>query len=168
MRRSRPAELVRAYVGLGSNLGDGRALIKEALAELESNNGIRIVRRSGFYLSAAWGVESQADFVNAVAELEVSLSGGELLAFLQATEEKGGRTRGPVRWAPRTIDLDLLLYGQQVLRQPGLEVPHPRMHLRAFVLLPLLELVPGLEIPGVGLARKCLDSLENQRVEKID
>ncbi len=168
MLKSRSAEPVRAYVGLGSNLGDGRALINQALAELGRNPSIHHLRRSSFYRSAAWGVQSQADFVNAVAELDCSLSGMELLTVLLATEEKGGRVRGPERWGPRTIDLDLLLYGQQVLHKPGLEVPHPRMHLRAFVLLPLLELAPELEIPGVGLAREIFGSLESQRVEKID
>lgn len=168
MPRNRQAESVRAYVGLGSNLGDGRALINAALVELDRNASIHMVRCSSFYCSAARGFEAQPDFVNAVAELESSLSARELLAVLLATEEKGGRVRSPIRWGPRTIDLDLLLYGQQALRQPGLEVPHPRMHLRAFVLLPLLELVPELDIPGIGPARECLGALEKQRVEKID
>jgi len=159
--------VARAYVGLGSNLGDGRVLINEALAELDCHAGIRFVRRSSFYSSSAWGNEDQPDFTNSVAELDSFLSAAELLSVLLATEEKGGRVRNLVRWGPRTIDLDLLLYGHQVLHQPGLDVPHPRMHLRAFVLIPLLELAPEIEIPGVGLARDCLGALEKQGVEKI-
>jgi len=168
MPSSRESAVTRIYVGLGSNLGDGRTLINEALVELECHAGIHFVRRSSFYSSNAWGNENQPDFTNAVAELDSSLSAAELLSLLLATEEKGGRVRNLVRWGPRTIDLDLLLYGQQVLHQPGLDVPHPRMHLRAFVLLPLLELVPDMEIPGVGSARECLGALEQQGVEKIN
>jgi len=168
MPSSRETEVTRVYIGLGSNLGNGRALINEALAELECHAGIHFVRRSSFYSSAPWGNEDQPDFTNAVAELDSSLSAAKLLSVLLATEEKGGRVRNLVRWGPRTIDLDLLLYGRQILHRPGLYVPHPRMHLRAFVLLPLLELAPDMEIPGVGSARECLDALEKQGVEKIN
>jgi 2-amino-4-hydroxy-6-hydroxymethyldihydropteridine diphosphokinase len=148
-------ESTRVYVGLGSNLGDRQSLINEALGELDCQCSIRLLRQSSLYSSGAWGLEDQPDFINAVAELDSSLSAVELLSVLLATEKKGGRVRNSVRWGPRTIDLDLLLYGQNVLRLEGLEVPHPRMHLRAFVLLPLLELAPELEIPGIGPARKC-------------
>jgi 2-amino-4-hydroxy-6-hydroxymethyldihydropteridine diphosphokinase len=161
------SESIRVYVGLGSNLGDGQSLINQALGELDRQRGIGLLRRSSLYSSGAWGFEDQPDFINAVAELDSSLSATELLAVLLATEKKGGRVRSTLRWGPRTIDLDLLLYGQDVLRIEGLEVPHPRMHLRAFVLLPLIELVPEIEIPGIGPARKCYDSLQKQRVEKI-
>jgi 2-amino-4-hydroxy-6-hydroxymethyldihydropteridine diphosphokinase len=160
-------ESTRVYVGLGSNLGDGRSLINQALGELDCQCGIRLLRRSSLYSSGAWGQEDQPDFINAVAELDTSLSAAELLVVLLATEKKGGRVRNSVRWGPRAIDLDLLLYGQDVLRLEGLEVPHPRMHLRAFVLLPLLELVPEMKIPGIGPARKCCDELQKQRVQKI-
>jgi 2-amino-4-hydroxy-6-hydroxymethyldihydropteridine diphosphokinase len=167
MPSGREAEHVRVYLGLGSNLGDGPIQINEALSELDRHPAIRLVRKSSYYSSAAWGNEDQPDFINAVAELDSSLSAAELLSVLLATEEKGGRKRSQVRWCPRVIDIDLLLYGQDIVHQPGLEVPHPRMHLRAFVLLPLLELVPNVEIPGVGLARVCLGALEKQRVQKI-
>jgi 2-amino-4-hydroxy-6-hydroxymethyldihydropteridine diphosphokinase len=160
-------EVVRVYVGLGSNLGDRQSLISGALSELDAHAGIHLRRRSSFYSSRALGVEEQPDFINAVAELDCSLSAVELLSVLLATELKGGRARGPVRWGARTIDLDLLLFGREVIRQPGLEVPHPRMHLRAFVLLPLLELDPEIVIPGIGSARKYYATLEKQVVEKI-
>lgn len=160
-------ESTRAYVGLGSNLGDGRSLICQALGELDCQCGIRVLRRSSLYSTEAWGLGDQPDFINAVAELDSSLSAAELLAVLLAIEKKAGRVRNSVRWGPRTIDLDLLLYGQDVLRLEELEVPHPRMHLRGFVLLPLMELVPEIEIPGIGPARKCYEGLQAQRVEKI-
>jgi 2-amino-4-hydroxy-6-hydroxymethyldihydropteridine diphosphokinase len=102
-----------------------------------------------------------------VAELDSFLPAPELLAVLLAIEKKAGRVRNSVRWGPRTLDLDLLLYGQDVLRLEGLEVPHPRMHLRGFVLLPLMELAPEIEIPGIGPARKCYDQLQAQRVGKL-
>jgi 2-amino-4-hydroxy-6-hydroxymethyldihydropteridine diphosphokinase len=167
MPSDRESTVVRVYVGLGSNLGDRQSLINAALGELGARAGIHLLRRSSFYSSSAWGSEDQPDFINAAAELDCSLSAAELLSVLLAVEDKGGRVRNRVRWDARTIDLDLLLYGQQVIRQPGLEVPHPRMQMRAFVLLPLLELAPELEIPGVGLARTCYNALEKQRVEKI-
>ncbi len=168
MPSGRESAAARVYVGLGSNLGDGRALINAALAELDGHTGIRFVRRSSFYSSTPWGNEDQPDFTNAVAELDTCLSAAEVLSVLLATEEKVGRVRNLVRWGPRTIDLDLLLYGQQILHQPGLDVPHPRMHLRAFVLLPLLELAPDMEIPGIGSVRECLGAVEQQGVEKIN
>lgn len=164
---AREREVVRVYVGLGSNLGDGRSLINQALAELDCSAGIRLLRKSSVYSSSAWGNEDQPDFTNAVAELDCSLPATELLSVLLATEKNGGRVRTADRWGPRTIDLDLLLYGQEVLRLEGLEVPHPRMHVRAFVLLPLLELVREIVIPGIGPAKRCFDLLEKQRVEKI-
>ena len=167
MRSGPEDEILRVYVGLGSNLGDGRALINAALSELDSHAGIHLRRQSSFYSSSAWGFEDQPDFINAAAELDCSLTPSALLSVLLATENKGGRVRSEIRWDARTIDLDLLLYGQEVIQQPKLEVPHPRMHLRAFVLLPLLELAPEIEIPGIGPARICLEALEPQRVEKI-
>jgi len=167
MPSAREYDYTRAYIGLGSNLGDGRSLISLALGELDSECRVRLLRRSSLYVSSAWGIEDQPDFINAVAELDSSLPAEDLLAVLLAIEKKAGRVRNSVRWGPRTLDLDLLLYGQEVLQLQGLEVPHPRMHLRGFVLLPLMELVPEIEIPGIGSARKCYEGLQVQRVEKI-
>ena len=156
-----------AYISLGSNVGDGRVMIRKALAELDKQGDVRVVRTSGNYRTAPWGLENQPDFVNAVAQLETRLEAGQLLGLLLATEKALGRKRDGVRWGPRSIDIDLLCYGQTVCADTQLRLPHPRMHLRAFVLVPLLELAPDFIIPGVGAARDSLKRLEPQRVERM-
>ncbi|WLW60999.1 2-amino-4-hydroxy-6-hydroxymethyldihydropteridine diphosphokinase [Achromobacter aegrifaciens] len=137
---------VRAYVALGANLGDGAATLRSVLAELQETGGIAAVTASPFYRSAP--VEAAGpDFVNAVAALDTHLTPLELLDALQALENRHGRER-PYKNAPRTLDLDLLLHGDTVLDHERLTLPHPRMHLRAFVLLPLRDLAPGLTLQG--------------------
>lgn len=137
---------VRAYVALGANLGDGAATLRSVLAELQETSGIAAVAASPFYRSAP--VEATGpDFVNAVAALDTHLTPLALLDALQALENRHGRER-PYKNAPRTLDLDLLLYGDTVLDHERLTLPHPRMHLRAFVLLPLRDLAPGLALQG--------------------
>jgi 2-amino-4-hydroxy-6-hydroxymethyldihydropteridine diphosphokinase len=159
---------MRAFVGLGSNLGDGPGMVRAAVAEMDRHDSIHVVRVSSLYRSAAWGRADQPDFTNAVAELETGLSPQDLLAVLLDTELHLGRERNSVRWSPRIIDIDLLCCGQYVSRRPDLELPHPRMHLRAFVLVPLLELDPDLVIPGIGSVRSCLDRLETQDIQRLE
>jgi 2-amino-4-hydroxy-6-hydroxymethyldihydropteridine diphosphokinase len=156
-----------AYVGLGANLGDPRRQIGQALEELAALPATRVRARSPLYRSAPVGYEAQAEFVNAVAELDTSLKPGELLAALIEIEERHGRSRSFPN-APRTLDLDLLLYGGETLESERLMLPHPRMHERAFVLKPLLDLAPDVKIPGHGSARKLLSLCENQKAERIE
>lgn len=158
---------MRAFIGLGSNVGDGRAQLVAALEGVGRLPGIKVLRCSSSYRTAAWGIENQPDFTNAVAELETSLNPSDLLGALLAVETQLGRHRSDQQWGERTIDLDLLCYEQVITKDANLELPHPRMHLRAFVLIPLTELVPEFVIPGLGSARQWLHNLEFQRVERL-
>jgi 2-amino-4-hydroxy-6-hydroxymethyldihydropteridine diphosphokinase len=156
-----------AWIGLGSNLGEPGAQLTEALRRLHSTTGIELKKTSGLYRTAPWGKRDQSDFLNAVAVVETDLSSHELLEVLLYIEQQMGRDRSTGQWGPRCIDLDLLTYENQVLEPPGLELPHPRMHLRAFVLQPLLELDPGFTITGKGKAKEFLPALDQQEVEYI-
>jgi 2-amino-4-hydroxy-6-hydroxymethyldihydropteridine diphosphokinase len=156
---------VRAYVGMGANLGDPAAQVRAAIAALASLPRTRLAGASSLYRTAPVGYADQPDFVNAVAALDTELPPHELLEALQAIERGAGRSRS-FRNAPRTLDLDLLLYGDATLDGPALSVPHPRMHERAFVLAPLVEIAPGIAIPGHGLAADCLARLPAQGVAK--
>ena len=140
----------RAYVGLGANLGEREAALSAALAALEATAGIDVVAVSTFRETDPVDYLDQPRFLNAAAALETTLSPRELLDALLKVEHALGRTREGPRFGPRTIDLDLLLYGDESLDEPGLTVPHPRLHGRAFVLEPLAELDPGLVVPGHG------------------
>ena len=148
-----------AYVGIGSNLEDPRAQVLAAFQELDQLPHTRVVKKSSLYRSAPMGYAEQPDFINAVAEIETSLSADEILVQLKAIETRHGRTRSFAN-APRTLDLDLLLFGNLSLDTPALRVPHPRMHERAFVLKPLLEIAPQLGFD--------LDACAGQQVERID
>jgi 2-amino-4-hydroxy-6-hydroxymethyldihydropteridine diphosphokinase len=154
-----------AYVGLGSNLDAPQRQVTQALRELSGIPRTRLVRRSSLYRSAPLGYTAQPEFVNAVAALDTALSPEELLTELQAIEARHGRLRS-FPDAPRTLDLDLLLYGGEVRDSVQLTVPHPRMHERAFVLKPLLELAPEISIPGRGPAEAFLAACTGQQVEK--
>jgi len=156
---------MRAYIGLGSNLGDGPAIIRAALAGLDRYAQIQGTRVSSFYRSAAWGCTDQPDFTNAVAALETGVDPPTLLAICQSVEQSLGRERPAVRWGPRIIDIDLLCCGDYVSQQPELQLPHPLIHLRAFVMVPLLELEPELVLPGIGPLRACLDKVQDQPVQ---
>ena len=147
-----------AFVGIGSNLDDPRAQVLRAFEELEALPHTRVVKKSSLYRSAPVGYAAQPDFVNAVAQLETGLPAERLLAELQAIELRHGRSRSFAN-APRTLDLDLLLYGAAQLKTATLQVPHPRMRERAFVLKPLLEIAPQLPFS--------LDGCSNQDVERI-
>lgn len=157
----------RCFIGLGSNIGDGPDTIRKALTRLGEDPEIEVIRASSLYRSAPWGRTDQPDFTNAVAELATTLSAPELLQRLLQLEGELGRSRDTGHWGPRLIDVDLLVFADQVFSTAELTLPHPRMHQRAFVLLPLLELEPEFEIPGVGNARDFLVSLEPQQIEKI-
>jgi 2-amino-4-hydroxy-6-hydroxymethyldihydropteridine diphosphokinase len=140
---------VRAYVGVGSNLGDRWANLAQAARELRREPKVAIVRSSRVWDAAPLG-PPQPRYLNAVLELEVELPPVALLATLQRIERNAGRVRTGVRWSARTLDLDLLLYGDEVIRRPRLVVPHPGLVVRRFVLAPLAELCPDRVVPGTG------------------
>ena len=159
--------MTAAFIGLGANLGEPQRQVQEAFRELDAIPHTRVVRTSSLYRSAPLGYAEQPSFVNAVAQVETALPAERLLAELHAIETRHGRSRSFAN-APRTLDLDLLLFGNAILDAPGLKVPHPRMHERAFVLLPLVEIAENVAIPGRGTAKAFLDKCENQGVEKLD
>ena len=159
---------VVAFVGLGGNLGEPAATLRAALLALDGLQGTRLLRASRLYRTPAWGVEQQPDFINAVAMLETRLGAPALLESLFVIERQHGRVReAEQRWGPRTLDLDLLLYGDAVIDEPGLRVPHPHLHERAFALLPLLEIAADVEIPGRGLARNAVSLLEKSNIQPL-
>ena len=142
---------VEAYVGLGANIGDAAAAVRVGLARLDALEDVRVLSHSSLYRTPAWGDTDQPDFVNAVARVETHLGAHELLEALLQVERDAGRDRARSRrWGPRELDLDLLLFGDCRIDTPGLHVPHPHLHERAFVLVPLAEIAPELEIPGHG------------------
>jgi len=152
--------MTTSFVGLGSNLGDPRAQIERALAALRAEEGVEVVAVSTLRETDPVGYEDQPRFLNCAAELRTELSARELLDRLLAIELRLGRVRGEgPRFGPRTIDLDLLLHGDDVVNEPGVAVPHPRLHERRFALEPLAELDPALEIPGRGPVQALLAGL---------
>ncbi len=157
---------VRAYVSFGANLGDPAAALAFALERLAALPATRVAARSACYRTAPVGVSGQPDYTNAVIALDTALAPRALLDALLEIERAGGRTReSPL--APRTLDLDLLLHGSAVVREPGLELPHPRMHQRAFVLRPLAEIAPGAVIPGHGPAAALLPGVADQTISRL-
>lgn len=142
--------MTRAYVGLGANLGDRERTLREAVAVLGAEEGIDVAAVSTLRETEPVGVGEQPLFLNGVAALDTTLEAGELLDRLLAVEQRFGRVRVAGEHGPRTLDLDLLLYGHEQIDEPGLAIPHPRLHERRFVLEPLAELDPGLVIPGRG------------------
>lgn len=155
-----------AFIGLGSNLKDPVAQINRAFGELSALFSTRVVARSSLYRSAPVGWAEQPDFVNAVAVVETGLSPQELLAALLAIEQRHGRVREFTN-APRTLDLDLLMYEDLNCNDEDLTLPHPRMHERAFVLMPLTEIAPECVIPGRGSAKALLAACAGQAVERL-
>lgn len=158
--------LHRAFVALGANLEDPAAQVRAALEALAALPGVRLIRASSLYRTAPVGVTGQPDYINAVAEVSTDLPPGELLAALFRIEEQFGRERH-YRYAPRTLDLDLLLHDELVLHTPDLTLPHPRLHLRAFVLVPLAEIAPDLRLPGRGSVAAWLPAVASQRIERL-
>lgn len=155
-----------AFVGLGSNLDDPQNQILRALRALDGLPGTRVLAQSSLYRSAPVGFLEQPDFINAVAQLETVLAPRALLDALLELERERGRTR-EFRNAPRTLDLDILLYDDLRYHEHGLTIPHPQMHLRAFVLRPLLEIAPDCVIPGIGLAEDALRDCQQQELEHM-
>ena len=158
------------FIGLGGNLGDPAISVREAFVAIDRLPGTRLSRASRLYRTPAWGVTAQPDFVNAVAMIETTLMPATLLDHLLRTERDAGRNRladGSDRWGPRTLDLDLLLYGDQVIDTPGLKVPHPHLHLRAFVLVPLVEIAPDIHIPGHGAASDALARMATGDIQAL-
>ncbi len=155
-----------AYIGLGSNLEDPIEQLRAGIAALARLPETALERCSSFYLSAPIGRLDQPDFINAVCRVRTALAPAVLLRRLLAIEAGRGRSRA-VSGGPRTLDLDLLLYGDRTVRQPGLTLPHPRLHERAFVLYPLHELAPDLAIPGRGALADLLPACAGQKIEKL-
>lgn len=152
--------MTRAYIALGANLGDREQTIQAALAELEATPGVEVTAVSTLIETEPVGYVDQPRFLNGAAALETSLPARELLDLLLAVERRFGRAReGVPPQGPRTLDLDLLLYGAARIEEPGLRIPHPRLHERRFVLEPLAELDPSLEVPGKGKIQTLLAEL---------
>ena len=142
--------MTRAFVGLGANLGDREHTLRAAVDALGAEDGIEVVSVSTLRETEPVGVGEQPPYLNGAVALETTLSARDLLGRLLAVEQRFGRVRVPGEHAPRTLDLDLLLYGEDEIDEPGLTVPHPRLHERRFVLEPLAELAPGLAVPRRG------------------
>ena len=158
--------MVRAYVALGSNLDDPVAQVRAGAQALGKLPGTILVRCSSLYRTAPMGVTDQPDFINAVCAVDTSLPASVLMRALLDIERAHGRQRD-IQGGPRTLDLDLLLYGELVCHEPGLTLPHPRLHERAFVLYPLSEIVPGLSIPGRGQVETLRAGCAGQAIERL-
>jgi 2-amino-4-hydroxy-6-hydroxymethyldihydropteridine diphosphokinase len=157
---------VRAYVALGSNLDDPVAQVRAGAQALGKLPGTHLVRCSALYRTAPIGVTDQPDFINAACALDTTLPPTVLMQALLDIELAHGRQRD-IPGGPRTLDLDLLLYGDQVCHEPGLTLPHPRLHERAFVLYPLSEIAPGLSIPGRGQVQTLRAGCAGQAIERL-
>ena len=156
-----------AYVALGSNLDDPPAQVERAFRALAELRGSRLVSRSSLYRSLPFGPVAQPDFINAVAGMLTTLDAAAMLAELKALEERLGRERPVVRWGPRRIDLDLLVHGTTRIDEPQLQVPHPGLAERAFVLAPLAEVAPDLDVPGVGRVRTLATRIDTAGLSRM-
>lgn len=154
-----------AYIGIGSNLGDAASNVRQALLALEQLPASRVTGQSSLFRTAPVDADGD-DYINAVARVATDLSATELLSALLALEQNFGRERSYLN-APRTLDLDLLLYGDQIIATPTLTVPHPRMTTRAFVLIPLLQIDPFIHIPGQGAAHQFVPGVADQVIQKF-
>lgn len=159
---------VVAAIGLGGNLGDVASTLRDALQAIDGLPGTRLLRASPLYRTPAWGNTDQPDFVNAAALVETTLAPRALLDALLDLERRFGRRReaGP-QWGPRVLDLDLLLYGSGVVDEPGLRVPHPHLHERAFALLPLARIAADIDVPGRGPVRTLLEAVDTRGCELL-
>jgi 2-amino-4-hydroxy-6-hydroxymethyldihydropteridine diphosphokinase len=162
--------VTRAFVGLGSNLGDSRLIVAAATMRVGALPGTVLRCSSSHYLTPPWGMLDQPAFINSVVEIDTTLSPARLLEELLSLERQAGRVRGCDRWGPRALDLDILLYGQELVSDAGLRIPHPHLAQRAFVLLPLAEIAAQQVVPGQGrvvdlLAR--IDAGECRRLEPL-
>lgn len=155
----------RAYLGLGGNLGKPAAAMAAALQALDAQETVNIIAVSSLYQTPPWGVSDQPDFINAAASLDTTLAAKALLDLCLEIEKSLLRVRNQ-RWGPRLIDIDILLFGNQRINEAGLQVPHPRMSERAFVMVPLAEIAPDLIVEGVS-ARKLCDSLDTSAITRL-
>jgi 2-amino-4-hydroxy-6-hydroxymethyldihydropteridine diphosphokinase len=158
---------MRAYIALGSNLGDSKQQLLDAIEKLSSLPNSHVLARSRLYRTPPWGKLEQPDFLNAVVVFETPLSPHELLDALLEIERDAGRVRNGERWGPRTLDLDLLHVAGQTINDDRLTLPHPHISQRAFVLLPLSEVAPDLEIPGHGRVSDLLRAVDTQGCEAM-
>jgi|APTNR8051073442_1049403.scaffolds.fasta_scaffold07776_4 2-amino-4-hydroxy-6-hydroxymethyldihydropteridine diphosphokinase len=159
---------VRAYIGIGSNLNDPAVQVQQAFQALAELPASQLIACSPLYCTApVGGPPDQSDYLNAVAALDTTLSANELLSALQGIEARHGRVR-IVRWGPRTLDLDILLYGRTCRNDPWLILPHPRLHERAFVLYPLYDIAPDLTIPGLGVLTELLRNCPPLALIRLD
>jgi 2-amino-4-hydroxy-6-hydroxymethyldihydropteridine diphosphokinase len=158
--------MARAYLGLGSNLGDKRAMLHEALRRLDETDGVRVAARSGFYRTPPWGKTDQDWFLNAAAAVETDLPPHDLLAVCLDVERTIGRVRDE-KWGPRLIDIDLLTYDGRELADETLTLPHPHLTQRAFVLVPLAEIAPDLMIGGSSVT-EALARVDSSGIERMD
>jgi 2-amino-4-hydroxy-6-hydroxymethyldihydropteridine diphosphokinase len=157
----------RVYIGLGSNLENPVDQVNSALDSLRKLEHSKLTSVSSLYISKPMGPADQPDFINAVACLETSLEPNVLLDALQGIEQAHGRQRGDMRWGPRTLDLDILLYGDKSIKSERLSVPHPGLHERSFVLYPLQEINPDLQIPGYGHIAELITHCSSDRLERL-
>lgn len=157
---------MRAWVGLGGNTGDPVSTLRAAFLAIAALPQTELLRQSSLYRTPAWGPVPQPNYINAVCLIETELDASDLLAGLLEIERAFGRERLE-RWGPRSLDLDVLLYGDAIIDVPGLRVPHPHLHERAFMLVPLLEVDPRASIPGVGSARDALAALASGGIEVV-
>jgi 2-amino-4-hydroxy-6-hydroxymethyldihydropteridine diphosphokinase len=164
MKQPAPVSVL-AHIGIGANLGEARANVERAIAQLNRLPQTRVTAQSSLFRTAPVDADGD-DYINAVAQIETSLPASELLEQLMAIEQQFGRERRYLN-APRTLDLDILLYGQQVIRTDALTVPHPRLTERAFALIPLLQIDPLLNIPGYGPAHQFAPAVADQSIQKI-
>jgi 2-amino-4-hydroxy-6-hydroxymethyldihydropteridine diphosphokinase len=161
---------MRACIGLGANLGDAVAAVQGALRALDALPDTRVLQASRLYRTPAWGKTDQPAFVNAAAVLDTTLDARALLDAMLGIERDFGRDRatdGSDRWGARTLDLDLLLYGDAVIDEPGLRVPHPHLHQRAFALVPLVEIAPDIVIPGHGRASEIVAAMVTGDIQAL-
>ena len=158
----------QAYIGLGGNLGDSQSIFHSVLTDLSQRSDIELIAVSSFYVTKPLDNKQQPDYLNAVAGLQTALSPHQLLSLLQSFEKQYGRIRSGKHWESRTLDLDILLYDDCVINDSELVVPHPGMLERDFVLYPLYEISPQLEIPGFGPIYKAVQGCENRGMRKIN
>lgn len=158
---------MESYIGLGSNLDNPQLQLTTALAGLDDIPDTTLVKYSSFYRTKPVGPGNQPDFINAVALLNSGLTARQLLGRLQSIENRHGRIRDGRRWGPRTLDLDMLMYGNEIINEPELMVPHPEIRHRNFVLIPLLELAPDIRIPDLGRADDLLAEVGRAGITKL-
>lgn len=159
---------VSALIGLGGNLGNVRERLDAAVEALDAVPGIAVTARSRFYRTPPWGNVDQPDFVNAAVAVDTALGAHELLDAMLSVERAFGRVRDGERWGPRTLDLDLLAYGDAVIRDERLDVPHPRIPERAFVLLPLADIAVDVRLPGMGRVADLLAQVDVAECHVLD